>query len=54
MGLTLKLFQARVCKKFGVFLWQNQKKWVPIFGKIPRYGYLFLEKVLLDMGMGSE
>ena len=38
----------------GVFLWQNRKKWVPFFGKIPNHGYLFLEKLPLSMGMGFE
>ena len=39
---------------FGMFLWQNHKKWVPGFGKIPKHGYLFLEKLTLNMGMGLE
>ena len=35
---------------------QNHKQWVPIFGKIPSYMYLYLEKLPLQihMGMGFE
>ena len=39
--------------KFGVFLLQNRKKCVPFFGKIPKHGYLFLEKLPLNMGRGK-
>ena len=38
--------------KFGVFLWQNLEKWVPIFEKVPRYGFLFWKKLPIDQEYG--
>ena len=38
----------------GLILRQNLKKCVPFFGKIPKHGYLFLERLPLNMGMGPE
>ena len=31
----------------------NRKKWVPFYRKIPKYGYLFLEKITPEHGYGS-
>ena len=40
------------------FLWQNQKKKKKkgsfFFGKIPKCGYLFWDKLPLNMGIGPE
>ena len=39
--------------KFGcIFVAKSQKNWYFFFGKIPKYGYQFLEKITLNKGMG--
>ena len=45
MGLTLKIL-----KILGVFVAKSQEMGT-FWGKIPRYGYLFLEKLPLKMGL---
>ena len=40
---NLECFCSRIEKKMGTF-----------FGKIPKHGHLFLEKLPLNMGMGTD
>ena len=50
MGLIFKIFANLVCFCSKM----NGKKWVFFYRKIPYFGYLFLEKLPPNMGMGLE
>ena len=54
MVLIFKIFQVcymQTPENFECFVAKVQKNG---YGKIPKHGYLFLEKITLNMGMGPE